>query len=114
MTRCVGRNFPLDMILRAKKISGPEALRIGLVNEVWPIGELFARAQDLALELAAMPALAVGEMLRCIVGAGEKSLAESIADERRAVLSTMGTPDQREGILAFLEKRKPRFNRESE
>jgi enoyl-CoA hydratase len=114
LTRCVGRNFALDMILRAKKISGPEALRIGLVNEVWPIGELFARAQDLALELAAMPAIAVGEMLRCIVGAGEKSLAESIAEERRAVLSTLGTPDQREGIQAFLEKRKPRFNRESE
>jgi enoyl-CoA hydratase len=114
LTRCVGRGFALDMILRAKKISGPEALRIGLVNEVWPIDELFQRAQDLARELAAMPALAVGEMLRCIVGAGEKSLAESIAEERRAVLSTMGTPDQREGILAFLEKRKPRFNRESE
>jgi len=114
LTRSVGRNHALDMILRAKKISGPEALRIGLVNEVWPIDELFQRAHDLALELAAMPALAVGEMLRCIVGAGEKSLAESIAEERRAVLSTMGTPDQREGIQAFLEKRKPRFNRESE
>ena len=114
LTRCVGRNHALDMILRAKKISGPEALRIGLVNEVWPIDELFQRARDLALELASMPALAVGEMLRCIVGAGEKSLAESIADERRAVLSTMGTSDQREGIQAFLEKRRPRFNREPE
>jgi enoyl-CoA hydratase len=114
LTRCVGRNHALDMILRAKKISGPEALSIGLVNEVWPIDELFQRAQDLAHELASMPALAVSEMLRCIVGAGEKSLAESIADERRAVLATMGTPDQREGIQAFLEKRRPRFNRESE
>ena len=114
LTRCVGRNHALDMILRAKKISGPEALRIGLVNEVWPIAELFQRSQDLALELAAMPALAVSEMLRCIVGADEKSLAESIADERQAVLSTMGTPDQREGIKAFLEKRKPRFNRGAE
>jgi enoyl-CoA hydratase len=102
------------MILRAKKISGPEALRIGLVNEVWPIAELFQRAQELAFELASMPALAVREMLRCIVGAAEKSLAESIADERRAVRATMGTPDQREGIQAFLQKRKPRFNRESE
>lgn len=36
------------------------------------------------------------------------------SEERRAVLSTMGTPDQREGIQAFLEKRKPRFNRESQ
>jgi enoyl-CoA hydratase len=114
LTRCVGRGFALDMILRAKKISGPEALRIGLVNEVWPIEELFQRAQDLAHELAAMPAVAVGGMLRCIVGAGEKSLAEAIAEERRVVLSTMGTPDQREGIQAFLEKRKPHFNREPE
>ncbi|MBW2418758.1 MAG: enoyl-CoA hydratase/isomerase family protein, partial [Deltaproteobacteria bacterium] len=51
---------------------------------------------------------------RCVVGAGEKSLEQSIADERRAVLATMGTPDQREGIKAFLEKRKPHFNREAE
>ena len=111
LTRCVGRDHALDMILRAKKISGLEALRIGLVSEVWPIDELFQRAQDLAFELAKMPAAAVGGMLRCVVGASEKSLAEGIAEERRAVLSTMGTPDQREGIQAFLEKRKPRFNR---
>jgi enoyl-CoA hydratase/carnithine racemase len=112
LTRCVGRNHALDMILRAKKISGPEALRIGLVNEVWPIDELFQRARDLALELGEMPAGPVREMLRCIVGAGERTLAEAIAEERRAVLSTMGTPDQLEGMRAFLEKREPRFNRE--
>ena len=58
-----------------------------------------------------MPALAVAGVLRCIVGAGGKTLEEAIAEERRAVLSTMGTPDQPEGIQAFLEKRKPRFNR---
>jgi enoyl-CoA hydratase len=114
LTRCVGRDHALDMILRAKKISGPEALRIGLVNEVWPIGELFDRAHDLAQELAAMPALAVREMLRCVVGFGDKPLSEGIAEERAAVLATMGTPDQREGIQAFLEKRKPRFNQASE
>jgi enoyl-CoA hydratase len=112
LTRCVGRSHALDMILRAKKISGPEALRIGLVNEVWPIAELFQRARELAHELAGMPAAAVCEMLRCIVAAGEKPLAEAIAEERRAVLATLGTPDQREGMQAFLEKRRPRFNRE--
>ncbi len=113
LTRCVGRDRALDMILRAKKISGPEALRIGLVSEVWPIDELFQRAQDRALELAEMPAIAVAGVLDCVVGAGERPLAEGIAAERRAVVSTMGTPDQREGIQAFLQKRRPRFNRDS-
>ena len=114
LPRCVGHAHALDMILRAKKISGPEAHRIGLVTEVWPLGELFERAQALAHELAAMPAAAVREMLRCIVGAEERSLAENVALERGAVLATSGTPDQREGIRAFLEKRRPRFNREAE
>jgi len=111
LTRCVGRDHALDMILRAKKISGPEALRIGLVHEVWPLEELFDRAQALAQELAAMPAIAVAGVLRSVVGALDRSLDEGLAEERRAVMATMGTPDQREGMLAFLEKRKPRFNR---
>ena len=113
LVRCIGRDHALDMILRAKKISGPEALRIGLVNEAWPLEELFVRAHALAQELAEMPTAAVAGMLRCVVGAGEKSLAEGIAEERRAVLETMGTADQREGIQAFLEKRRPRFNQGS-
>lgn len=110
LTRCVGRDHALDMILRAKKISGPEALRIGLVSEVWPLAELFERADELADELAAQPALAVAGVLRCVVGAGHLPLEEGIAEERRAVLATMGSDDQREGMMAFLEKRKPRFN----
>jgi enoyl-CoA hydratase/carnithine racemase len=108
----VGRDRAIDMILRAKTISGPEALRIGLVNEVWPKSELKARAMQLAEELAAMPRLAVREMLRCLVGSETKTLAESLRDERDAVHATWNTPDQIEGIAAFLEKRKPVFNRD--
>jgi enoyl-CoA hydratase len=112
LTRCVGRDQALDMILRAKKISGPEALRIGLVNEVWPNRELRRRAHELARELAEMPAIAVAGVLRCVVTAGEKPLQEALAEERRAVMRTMGTRDQQEGMRAFLEKRKPRFTGE--
>ncbi len=113
LTRCVGRAAALDMILRAKKISGPEAKRIGLVHEVWPNEELQQRADDLAHELAAMPSIAVAGVLKCIVDAGEKSLEEAIAEERRAVVASMGTPDAKEGMRAFLEKRPPRFHIET-
>ena len=47
LTKCVGEHHALDMILRAKKISGPEAFRIGLVHEVWPIGQLKEKALEL-------------------------------------------------------------------
>lgn len=112
LTRCVGRDHALDMILRAKKISGPEALRIGLVQEVWPNAELKGRAQALARELALMPPIAVAGVLRCVVSAAEKPLEAALAEERRAVMRTMGTKDQQEGMRAFLEKRRPRFSGE--
>jgi enoyl-CoA hydratase len=112
LTRCVGRDRALDMILRAKMISGPEALRIGLVQEVWPNAELKSRAHALARELAAMPPIAVAGVLRCVVSAAEKPLEAALAEERRAVMRTLGTKDQQEGMRAFLEKRRPQFTGE--
>jgi enoyl-CoA hydratase/carnithine racemase len=111
LSKCVGRDHALDMILRGKKISGPEALRIGLVHEVWPLVELKDRAIALARELAAQPAAAVRGMLDVIVGSEDRSLEQLLQAERKAVLDTFGTPDQQEGMMAFLEKRKPVFNR---
>lgn len=111
LTRCVGQARALDMILRAKKISGAEALRIGLVNEVWPAEELPARGEAFAEELAAKPAIAVACVLKAVVGAGDAPLDEALAIEREGLHATIGTPDQQEGMMAFLEKRKPVFNR---
>lgn len=110
LPRIVGRDHALDMILRGKKIDGPEALRIGLVNEVWPLAELKDRAIALAEELAAQPRLAVKAMLENIVGFETKTLEQSLQDERAAVHANSGTADAREGIMSFLEKRKPVFN----
>ncbi len=110
LSKCVGRNHALDMILRGKKISGPEALRIGLANEVWPLAELKDRAIALAHELAAQPALAVSSMLALILGSQDRPLEELLQAEREAVKATMGTADSKEGIMAFLEKRRPVFN----
>lgn len=111
LPRCVGRDHALDMILRGKKVSGPEALRIGLVSEVWPLSELKERAIALAEELASMPRLAVKSVLDAVIGFEAKSLAESLADERRAVHANARTADAKEGMMAFIEKRDPVFNR---
>jgi len=109
LARCIGRDRALDMILRARKIDGVEALRIGLVHSIHPIAELKAAALDLARELAEMPPLAVAGVLRCVVGAGEKSLEEALSAERRAFLRCAASRDQAEGMQAFVEKRKPVF-----
>ena len=110
LTRCVGRDAALDMILRARKIDGHEALRIGLVHSIYPVAELKAAALRLAQELAQQPPLAVAGALRCIVGAGEKTLEEALSAERQAFLRCAASNDQAEGIRAFLEKRTPVFN----
>ncbi|MBE2263569.1 MAG: enoyl-CoA hydratase/isomerase family protein [Burkholderiaceae bacterium] len=112
LTRCVGRDHALDMILRARKIDGPEALRIGLVHSIHPLSALKAAATKLARELAEKPPLAIAGALQCIIGAGEKPLEAALKEERRAFLRCAISKDQAEGLRAFLEKRRPVFTGE--
>lgn len=111
LSKCVGRDQALNMILRGKKISGPEALQIGLVQEVWPLAELKSKALKLAEDLAAQPVQSVKGMLETIVGCEDKSLQDLLKAERQAVLNSLNTPDSREGMAAFIEKRRPMFNK---
>jgi len=113
LTKCVGENHAIDMILRAKKISGERALDIGLVHEIWPLTNLKKAAHELAQELASMPAVAVRSMLGVLVNSSDRPLSELLKAEREAVHANRGTSDSKEGMMAFLEKRKPVFNRSS-
>lgn len=114
LARCIGRDQALDIILRAKKISGPRALEIGLVQEVWPNGKLQQKALELAHELATMPPWSVAGVLKCVVGAEHASLEEALAVERQAVHKVSSGKHQLEGMMAFLEKRKPDFSTDPE
>lgn len=109
LARCVGRDQALDIILRAKKISGPKALEIGLVQEVWPNAVLQQKALQLAHELAAMPPYSVAAVLRCVAGADHLTLDEALAEERRGVHRVSSSKHHAEGMRAFLEKREPDF-----
>lgn len=110
LARRIGRDRAVDMILRARTLSGPQALQWGLVTEVWPNAELKERAVDLAAELASLPRIAVAHMLQCLVASEHKTLEESLADERAAFHATLGSADMNEGLAAFLDKRPPVFN----
>ena len=110
LPRVVGREVALDMILLGRTIDGEEALKHGLVTEVWPLSDLKQRAQALGEELAKQPRLAIKGILDTVVGYESKSLQQSILDERAAVHLTRDTADSREGMLAFMEKRDPVFN----
>ena len=109
LTRCIGRNNALDMILRARKIDGAEALRIGLVQSIYPKTELKNEALKFAQELAEKPPIAMAGALQCLVGTLGKSIEEALRDERRAFHRCAVSKDQSEGLTAFLEKRKPIF-----
>ena len=113
LAKCVGEQHALDMILRAKKISGTRALEIGLVHEIWPLGELKDQAIKLAEQLAEMPATAVRAMMSVLVNSSSQSLEQLLAAERQAVQASRGTDDAKEGMAAFLEKRPPVFNQNS-
>ena len=110
LPRTIGRAYALDMILRGRKIDGAEAYRIGLVSELVGLEQLKDRAQALGEELASQPRLAIKSMLDNLVGFETKSLDESMADEIRAAILNRDTADAREGMMAFMEKRKPVFN----
>jgi enoyl-CoA hydratase len=109
LTRLVGRMHSLDMILRSRKIDGPEAYRIGLVNEVVENRQLKKRAIELGLELAAQPPIAMSEIMPVIIKGADLSQEESLRMERLAVLNTIGNAENQEGMMAFLQKRKPVF-----
>ena len=111
LTKCVGENHAMDMILRSKKISGKRALEIGLVHEIHPIDELKNEAIALGHELASQPAGALASMMKVLVNSSDKNLEELLLAERTAVHENNNTKDSQEGMLAFLEKRKPQFNK---
>jgi len=112
LTRCIGRDRALEMILRSRRIDGAEALRYGLVHALHPLSELKAAAQALGEELADKPPIAMAGVLRCVVGAADKPLPEALAEERRAFLRCAASRDQAEGFRAFIEKRKAVFTGE--
>lgn len=109
LTRAVGKYRSMEMILTGKSISAEEAFRIGLVNKVVPVESLMGEAKKIASEIASKPPISVRAAKEAIVRAQDTTLEVGLEFERRAFYLLFSTEDGKEGMKAFLEKRKPTF-----
>jgi enoyl-CoA hydratase len=109
LTRAVGKYKAMEMILTGVMISAEEATAHGLVNRVVPAGKYLEEATKLAAEIASKAPLAVRLAKQAIAATQEKSLSEGLGVERRLFYELFGSEDKKEGMSAFLEKRKPNF-----
>lgn len=107
LTRAVGKAIAMEMILNNRTLSAAEAEHFGLVNRVTPPDRYLDEALALASQIAERAPLAVRAAKQSINNAYELSLTDGLTDERERFFALFSTEDQKEGMRAFIEKRKP-------
>jgi len=105
----LGKAKAMDLCLTGRTMDAEEAERSGLVARVVPADQLLDEALKVAETIAAMPPLAAIAVKEMINAAFEMPLSQGIRFERRLFHGLFGTEDQKEGMAAFVEKRKPAF-----
>lgn len=109
LTHAVGKALAMEMVLNNRTLSAQEALHHGLVNRVVPVSDYLDEALKLANEIASRAPLAVRSAKKMINASYESSLADGLAAEKQAFYDLFNTEDQKEGMQAFVEKRKPEW-----
>jgi enoyl-CoA hydratase len=109
LARLVGRHRAMLLIMTGRMFGAAEALSMGVVSEVVPTGQALARAIEVAREIAAMPPISIMQIKEIVNAGVNASLETALMLERKAFQLQFATRDQKEGMRAFLEKRKPKF-----
>lgn len=107
LTRAVGKTTAMEMVLLGRELSGSEAFARGLASACVPAERVLGKATDMAAALAKQAPQAVRAAKRAILAAYESPLRVALDAERCAFRELLQSDDGREGIAAFLEKRKP-------
>jgi 2-(1,2-epoxy-1,2-dihydrophenyl)acetyl-CoA isomerase len=110
LVQTIGVAKTMEFLMRNRIASGTEAFELGLVHEVTPPDQLEARAMELARELADGPQVAMRMLKRSIYNAAELSFAQALDEIAAKTAVTDHHPDAREGMAAFQQKRKAKFN----
>ena len=109
LTRAVGKSKAMDMILTGRMMDAQEAERSGLVSRVFPLDLFEGEAMAIAAKIASQSPLATIANKEMVNAAFETTLSAGLQFERRLFHSLFAFDDQKEGMAAFVEKRKPRF-----
>jgi enoyl-CoA hydratase len=109
LSRLVGTSRAKELMFTGDTIGAEEAYRIGLANKVVPREKLMEEAMALANKLAAKPRVALALIKRCVDNGMNMDLASGLTLERNSFVITYASEDGREGMNAFIEKRKPVF-----
>ena len=112
LTRAVGKYQAMRLCLTGRPISGREAYEIGLASLCVPDGEVMETALKMAEGIAKLPPLAVASAKEAVLQGADASLEAGLALERKAFQLLFASQDRREGMTAFIEKRKPAFKGE--
>lgn len=109
LTRAVGKVIAMEMILNDRRLTAQEAYQFGMVNRVVPVEGYLEEALQLAEEIASRAPLAVRAAKKMINQTFERTLSDGLAAEKQEFYNLFATEDQREGMQAFVEKRKPEW-----
>jgi enoyl-CoA hydratase len=109
LPRLVGKGRALQLILTGETIGAQEAYRIGLVNEIVPSADLIARAEAILHKIEANAPIAVKLAIDAANRGLDVSLSEGLNIEAASFTQCAATADKKEGVAAFREKRKPKF-----
>jgi enoyl-CoA hydratase/carnithine racemase len=109
LARLVGRSRAMLLLMTGRMFGAQEAFAMGVVSEMTPKGEALKRALDIANEIASMPPISVRQIKEIVNEGLNAPLDTALMLERKAYLLQYATQDQKEGMRAFLDKRKPKF-----